>query len=461
MLQSDSREPLYLQLYQHFKKEIESKKMAAGQKLPSIRDLAKSLSLSKITIEKAYQQLTSEGYIESGNRSRYTVSHIEEIAFQPLPRKQKAPEQKQVEKDRTVRYDFSSGEMDKEGFDFSLWKRCINKVLHDTERLTSYGAPKGERELRQEIARYIRLSRGVQAVPEQIIIGPGVQSLLNILCSLLKGEHNMIAFEEPGFKNGRRIFADHDFTIVPVRMNKDGIDMRELEASGANLLYLSPSHQFPTGHIMPISKRNSLLNWAEKKNALIIEDDYDSEFRYAGRPIPALKGLDKGGNVVYLGSFSKIIPPSVRISFMVMPASLLGYYNQKSSLYNQGSSTLEQLTLARFMADGHFDRQVRRLRKLYAEKSILFHESLRDIFGSHATVSASESGLHTVLSINSPFTAHQLVEQALAKGCAVAPMEDCYFQKVFVEQPQIILYFSKIPANELRSAVTLLKEAWF
>ena len=460
ILQNDSKKPLYVQLYQHFKREIECKKMTAGQKLPSIRNLAQSLSLSKITIEKAYQQLISEGYIESGNRSRHTVCHIEEIAFQTLPR-QSAGNQDQSDRSRTVRYDFSSGEMDKDGFDFSLWKRCINKVLHETERLASYGAPQGEKELRQQIASYIRLSRGVETTAEEIVIGPGVQSLLKILCSLLKDKHSIIAFEEPGFRNGRRIFADHDFAIVPIGMNKDGIDMNELGSGEAKLLYLSPSHQFPTGHIMPIGKRNNLLNWAEKKNALIIEDDYDSEFRYAGRPIPALKGLDKRGNVVYLGSFSKIIPPSVRISFMVMPPWLLEEYREKSFLFTQAASTLEQLALARFMADGHFDRQVRRLRKLYAEKSILFHKALAEVFGSQAAVSDSEAGLHTVLRINSSYTARQLVERALDRGCAVAAMEDYYFQAVFEEQPQLILYFSKIPAGELRSAVMLLKEACF
>ena len=461
MLHTDSKVPLYLQLYQRFRQDIERKKLIAGDKLPSIRELAKNLSISKITVEKAYQQLLSEGYIESGNRSRYTVSHVEEIAFQPPSGLEPKAGNGSQPREGGVYYDFSSGVMDKDGFDFPLWKRYINKVFHEPDRLTAYGSPKGELELRREIARYIRASRGVEALAEQIIVGPGVQSLLNMLCSLLKANHNKIAFEEPGFKNGRRVFADHNFTIMPVRMTKDGVDMGELTASEAKLLYLSPSHQFPTGHIMTIGKRNSLLNWAEKKQALIIEDDYDSEFRYIGRPVPALTGLDKSGSVVYLGSFSKIIPPSIRVSFMVLPEWLLPYYQQKSSLYNQAASTMEQLALAGFMADGHLDRQVRRLRKLYYEKSIIFHQALADILGECATVNTSESGLHTVLSVKTVLPARELVDRALAKGCAVAAMEDYYLEPVSEEYPRLILYFSKIPASELRTAVRRLKEAWF
>ena len=461
ILHPDSKIPLYLQLYQRFRYDIEKKKLIAGDKLPSIRELAKNLSISKITVEKAYQQLLSEGYIESGNRSRYSVSHVEEIAFQPPTGLEPKMGNGSQPQETGVQYDFSSGVMDKDGFDFPLWKRYINKVFQEPDRLTAYGSSKGELELRHEIARYIRVSRGVEALAEQIIVGPGVQSLLNTLCSLLKANHSKIAFEEPGFKNGRRVFADHDFTITPVKMSKDGVDMGELTASEAKLLYLSPSHQFPTGHIMTISKRISLLNWAEKQKALIIEDDYDSEFRYTGRPIPALTGLDKSGSVVYLGSFSKIIPPSIRVSFMVLPGWLLPYYQQKSPLYNQAASTLEQLALANYMADGHLDRQVRRLRKLYYEKSIIFHQALADILGGYATVNTSEAGLHTVLSVKTVLSARELVDRAQAKGCAVAAMEDYYLEPVPEEYPRLILYFSKIPAGELRAAVRLLKEAWF
>ena len=461
ILESKKITPLYIQLYNYFKAEIEENRLSQGEKLPSIRGLGKSLSVSKITVEKAYQQLVSEGYIENSDRSRYTVNKLDDLIGKIAPPLIDNPSNnKAIKEQHKVLYDFSSGEMDIDGFDFSLWKRYISKAFMHKERLVSYGNIKGEEELREEVAKYIQKSRGVYTHSSQIIIGAGVQNLLSILCSILKLENNSIAFEEPGFKNGRRIFADHDFKIKPIKMKKDGIDMEELAESGERLVYVSPSHQFPTGYIMPIGRRNQLLNWAKAKNGTIIEDDYDSEFRYYGRPIPALKGLDTRGNVVYLGSFSKVIPPSIRISYMVLPEKFLTIYQSKSSLYNQAASTIEQLALAQFMADGHLERQIRKLRKLYYEKSRLFFDAIKNILGENVELNENESGLHTILTIKTKLQARELVERALEHGCRVAPVEDYYWEVAPEKLPQIILYFSKIPASEMKAAIERLKEAW-
>ena len=461
VLETNKITPLYIQLYNYFKTEIEENRLKQGEKLPSIRGLAKSLSISKITVEKAYQQLVSEGYIENCDRSRYTVNKLDGFIDKPImPLSDNLLENPITIQNNSILYDFSSGEMDIDGFDFSLWKRYISKAFLHKERLVSYGNIKGEIELRTEISKYIQKSRGVYTHPSQIIIGAGVQNLLSILCSILKLEHNSIAFEEPGFKNGRRIFADNAFTIKPIKMKQDGIDMEELAASGETLVYVSPSHQFPTGYIMPIRRRNQLLHWAKQNNGTIIEDDYDSEFRYYGRPIPALKGLDTGKNVVYLGSLSKIIPPSIRISYMVLPDNFLDSYQRKSSLYNQAASTIEQLALAQFMSDGHLERQIRKLRKLYHEKSRLFFDAIKNILGDAVEVKENESGLHTILTVKSNLQARQLVERALKHGCRVAPVEDYYWEVAPEKLPQIILYFSKIPSDEMKNAIQCLKDAW-
>ena len=462
ILDSNSREPLYMQLYKYFKQEIEQNRLNEGDKLPSIRGLSASLSVSKITVEKAYQQLMSEGYILNCNRSRYLVHKLEGIVVRRTAVLDQSHDTgRELIGERKILYDFASGEMDVEGFDFSLWKRYINKVFLHKERLAGYGHVQGEAELRREIANYIRNSRGVNAYPEQIIIGPGVQSLLNTLCSLLKSEANSIAFEDPGFKNGRRIFANYSFSMTAIPMKKDGIDMDRLVESGAKLVYVSPSHQFPTGYIMPVGKRTQLLNWAESVNGIIIEDDYDSEFRYFGRPIPALKGLDNGETVVYLGSLSKVIPPSIRISYMVLPQKLLAVFQQNAALYNQAASTVEQLALAQFMADGCLERQIRRLRKLYYGKKILLFNAVKTILGNNVEIAETESGLHTILNIKSELKPAQLVEQALARGCRVASVQDYYLTHTQENMSRIILYFSKIPANEIETAVKLLKDAWF
>ncbi|WP_434132525.1 PLP-dependent aminotransferase family protein [Sporomusa sphaeroides] len=462
MLDFTSKAPLYMQLYHYFKQEIEQNRLHEGEKLPSIRGLSASLSVSKITVEKAYQQLMSEGYILNCNRSRYLVNKFDGISIKKstgfIPEREV---DRQLPAECNIVYDFASGGMDIDGFDFSLWKRYINKVFLNKERLVGYGHIQGEPELRREIAAYIRNSRGVYTYPEQIIIGPGVQSLLNTLCSLLKSETNNIAFEDPGFKNGRRIFANYSYNIIAIPMRKDGIDMDSLLGSGAKLVYVSPSHQFPTGYIMPVGKRTQLLNWAERVNGIIIEDDYDSEFRYYGRPIPALKGLDNKETVVYLGSLSKIIPPSIRVSYMVLPEKLLAVFQQNAALYNQAASTIEQLALAQFMADGCLERQIRRLRKLYYGKKLILVEAVKNILGNHVEFEGSDSGLHTILHIKSELKAGQLVERALAKGCRVASVQDYYLQNTPENTSRILLYFSKIPAGEIEPAVKLLKAAWF
>jgi GntR family transcriptional regulator/MocR family aminotransferase len=462
ILDNKKKEPLYIQLYKHFKIAIEKGGLKESEKLPSIRGLSKNLSISKITVEKAYQQLVSEGYIENYNRSRYTVNKLEEIMLKtPASVIVTQYNNKMEKEDDKILYDFSSGEMDIDGFDFSLWKRYISKAFLQKERLVGYGNIKGEEELRTEIARYIQHSRGVYAYKEQIIIGAGVQSLLSMLCSMLKLDNNSIAFEEPGFKNGRRIFADNDFTIMPIKMEADGINMAELVRSGARLAYVSPSHQFPTGYIMSIGKRNQLLNWAEQKDGVIIEDDYDSEFRYFGRPIPALKGLDNRGKVVYLGSFSKVIPPSIRVSYMVLPEKFSEIYQRKSSLYNQTASTIEQLALAQFMADGHLERQIRRLRKLYHEKRKTFLTGIKNILGDYVEINENESGLHIILSLKSELQAKELAVKALEQGCRVAPIQDYYLEISPEKLPQVLLYFSKIPVHELENGIRRLRDAWF
>ena len=458
LLDHGSKDPLYMQIYRHFRIEIEKGNLKEDAKIPSIRDLADNLSVSKITVEKAYQQLLCEGYIKSGNRARYSVSKFVESDWPVSAPRAVAPSEDL--EPTPIKYDLASGEMDIHGFDFLLWKRYINKAFTDQNRLMRYGDLQGEAELRRQIVSYVR-SRGVNCRHEQVIVGPGVQSLFNVLASILKPYHDGIAFEEPGFKMGRRIWEDRGFRIIPVSLSHEGIDTAELADSGARLVYVTPSHQFPTGYIMPISERTRLLNWAVQTGATIIEDDYDSEFRYFGRPLPALKGLDAEGSVIYMGAFSKVIPPSIRISYMVLPDPLLEIYRQRAPLYNQATSTLEQLALAHYMADGHLERQIRRLRKLYNEKHALFLDNIRTQFGNLVEINETESGLHMVLTVKSALTPKELYDSALAKGCRIALLQDYYLGEAPMSPSQIILYFSKIPAAEIPTAIQALREAWF
>jgi GntR family transcriptional regulator/MocR family aminotransferase len=274
-----------------------------------------------------------------------------------------------------VEYDFTNEFLDKESFDFQLWKKYINKALRYNDVYLSYGSCLGEYILRREIARYIGHSRGVICSPDQVIVGAGVQAVLNILCAVLKPKYDSIVFEEPGFTKGQYVFKDHGFKIVPVSVEDDGINVRHLAGNGGKVVYVSPSHQYPTGSVMSINKRTQLLNWANASNGIIIEDDYDSELRYFGRPIPSLQGLNKGNGIVYLGSFSKIMLPSIRISFMVLPVNLLEETADILNRYNQTSSKIEQVALALFMKEGLLEKHIRKLRKIYAPNNFLFRNT--------------------------------------------------------------------------------------
>lgn len=452
--------PLYVQIYDHIKGEIERGELPQGERLPSIRALAKMLGVSKITVEMAYQQLLSEGYILSANRARYTAAAVQAPPVQvqdQLPAPAPAPARK-----KQIRYDFASGEMDPDGFDFALWRRYLSRAIaQHPSRLMRYGQTKGEPELREQIARYIRQSRGVTADASQMVIGPGVQSLLGIVCSLLKDTHARIAFEDPGFKNGRSVFADHGFEVLPIGMKTGGMDMQALDQSGAGLVYVSPSHQFPTGSIMAIGKRNRLLAWADKAQGLIIEDDYDSEFRYYGRPIPALKGLDRSDRVMYLGSFSKIMPPSSRISYLVLPPALMRRFHQKAALYSQSASVVEQLALSQFMQDGELEKQIRRLRKRYQEKRQRFLQAIGQHMGDMAQIQQGESGLFTILRFKHAQSVQSLKQRALDHGCRVSFMQDFALLPADEEQPdKVVLYFSSIPMDQIEQAAASLARAW-
>lgn len=459
-LNKSSTIPLYRQLYEHLKREIVSGLLKKDARLPSIRKLSEYLDLSRTTVEAAYQQLVAEGYIFSKPQAGYYVNALEDSRYGKRTSSFYSTQKEEIQ-EPVIRYDFKSDRLDKDSFDFMLWKRYINKALEEKDRFLTYGFAQGEYELRREITRYVHESRGVICVPSQIVIGAGVQSLLNIICGLLRTESNNIGFEEPGFRQARQVFRDHGFLITPISLNKDGIDVRELSQSKAGAVYVSPSHQFPMGSTMPINKRIQLLNWAHDNRTLIIEDDYDSELRYYGRPIPSLQGLDQGNNVIYLGTFSKLLLPSLRISFMVLPPGLLALYEERKNQYNQTSSKIEQLALARFMKDGQLERQIRRLRKIYARKNQVLTEAIDRIMKEQARIIGGESGLYILLEIAALATSEELAARALTEGIRVMPVSNYFMEGKQNYRPQVLLSFAGIPLEDIKPAVELLNKCWF
>ncbi len=457
--------PLYIQLYEHIKKEITEGFIQPETKLPSIRQLAARLHLSKTTVEAAYQQLKAEGYIASSPKSGYYVNKLE-YSHSIKPKVQAAyleGANVMAEDDdsfKTWLYDFGSDSLDAESFDFKLWHKYVNKVFRKEKRLLTYGSSQGEPELRREIARYLHGSRGVICGPQQVVIGAGIQSLLHLVAGLLTPAYGPIGFEEPGFRKGRYVFRDHGFEIIPIPIDEQGIRVDLLNQSRARLVYVSPSHQFPMGAAIPVNRRMQLLKWAQSQGRLIIEDDYDGELRYLGRPLPSLQGLNQGRNVIYLGTFSKTMLPSLRISYMVLPPELLQLYQQYGGRYNQTSSKIEQLALAAYMRDGCLEKQVRRLRKIYARKNQILIEALTRIMRDKVRIIGQESGLHIVLEVQTTADPEELAGLAAEAGVRIQPVTYYFMEEKTNKPPLVLLAYGGISTDLIEPAVKVLREAW-
>lgn len=391
--------PKYIQLYEYIRKEIESGNLKNREKLPSVRTLSKMLSISKVTVENAYSQLLVEGYIESKSKSGYYVMEFDAEELGQFKKQFKSDQFEAIQTIDVTPYNTDGTE--ENAFNFIEWKKAINLVLeYDTKSLLSYGDPQGELGLRREIARFVHQSRGGVCKPEQIIIGAGIQYLFGLIATGFKGDVSQIAFEYPGFSKGMVVFEDYGYEMEKIKVENDGIDVKMLEASKARMVYVSPSHQYPTGSIMSIKKRLQLLDWASKNHAYIIEDDYDSLLRYEGYPVPALQGLGEGENVIYVGSFSKLLIPSLRISFMILPESLKGRFEPLIARYSQSVSKIEQLALEHFMAEGAFDRHIRKIKKIYGKKNQKLIEAFDRQESPYVSLIGSSSGLHVTLSFN-------------------------------------------------------------
>ena len=461
-LENNITKPLYIRLYERIKSDIASGDLDEDTRMPSIRSLSSTLGLSRNTIESAYQQLVAEGYIISKPKSGYYVVGTESFASLNISCSSFSPGPSvELDKKKGVRYDFSSDYIDTESFRLNIWKKYIQKALKESALLFSYGNNSGEYALRKEIAKYLHLSRGVNCSSEQIIIGAGIQPLLHLFCAMIDPDNSLIAFENPGFRKAQYIFSDHRFKIVPIASDDDGINISSLMASAARIVYVNPSHQFPLGTTMSIKKRNQLIKWARENDAMIIEDDYDSEFRYFGKPIPSLQGQNADVNVFYLGSFSKLLIPSMRISYMVVPPRLLNRFEAKISRYNQTSSTIEQLALADFIRDGMLDRHIRRMRKLYTSKNTLLIDSVKRIMKDKVKILGKDSGVHILLELDTPLSLADVTDRASQAGVRTAPVSNYYISHKANSSPQVVLSYAGIKKEDILPAIKLLDSVWF
>lgn len=440
---------LYLQIYEHFRDLIKQGKIKPGEKLPSIRRCALERQVSKTTVETSYMQLAAEGYVVAVAGSGYYVS---EIGFN-VTKKPTLNRLHQEIKEIEPIYDFATSKVDYKSFDFDLWKRYIKSALRNTKRLVAYGDPQGEYDLRVALMNYVREARGVICTPEQIVVGAGVQSLLSIVCSLID-KKSPICFTGTPFKQGRAIFEDRGFDIYYKKEIET--DLSYFKEHQIKIIYTFPSHMSIWGEVMPIKKRLSLLKFSEETGHFIIEDDYDSEFRYYVRPVPSLQSLEGGEKVIYIGSFSRLLLPSLRIAFMVLPIELMSRYEERGSLYNQTASTAEQIALCQFIRDGHLKKQIRKTRKLYLSKSSRLCHVIKEVFKEEARAVRGEGDFLVRLEIKSQHSAEELKRRAEKGGIKLKASED-YNKEGW---PCLLLSCSGVDETEFLYAMTLLKECF-
>ncbi|MDO4678074.1 MAG: PLP-dependent aminotransferase family protein [Eubacteriales bacterium] len=423
-------EHLYLEVYHYYKNLILEQKLLSGSKMPSLRKCSQELKLSRTTIENAYLQLAADGYIIAKAQSGYYVTDI--AARHILPARE------EPDKEPEYRYDFASSGVDRESFRFDLWRRYIKSALRQDDRLLSYGEPQGEWDLRCTLADYIREHRNILCSADDIVIGAGIQSLLHILCPLLKEKKN-VSFPTPSFIQGSAIFEDYGFRVTYRNKNSD-------------VIYVSPAHMTKWGEIMPVSRRLELLRHAFSRGSLIIEDDFENEFVYLQKPTPSLFSLAGGNGVVYLGTFSRLLLPSIRISFMVLPPELSALYRQKAARYNQTASKAEQIALCQFIRDGHLASQTRRLKRLYAQKLKSLLSAVREIFGADAPVQIGAAGTSLALTLQTPHSAASLIKKAKTEGLRLQLLRESDGEVT------VILSCSSMPAEDFIPACRLLKE---
>lgn len=460
-LRTDSDKCLYQQIYEHIRQEIREGKLLAGERLPSTRSLAEYLQVARSTVDYAYDQLLSEGYIEAKPYKGYFVCRLEGI-FTMEQQEMTEPEvvRPDSQEDGTqVQVDFSPYGIDMTGFPFGVWKRITKNILNDSNsELFAQGEPQGDYDLRMTISRYLHSSRGVNCRPEQIIVGAGNDYLLLLLEKIL-GRHVGIAMENPTYKRAYRIFQSFAYRIYTVDMDDKGMRADKLFSLPVRAAYVMPSHQYPTGAVMTIGRRAELLRWAEKEpDRYLIEDDYDSEFRYRGKPIPSLQSSDKRGKVIYIGTFSKAIAPAIRVSYMVLPESLLEVYRRDCSFYSCTVSRIDQRILNEFIRDGYFERHLNKMRMHYRAKHDLLLAELEP-FKKAFTISGEDAGLHLLLTAKGAVTEAQLLSAATEAGVKVYGMSENMVE-TDATKATILLGFGSVSEQEMKEGLHRLQKAW-
>ncbi len=461
-LDLSSSVPMYEQIYNYIKNDIKAGRIPCGYKLPSTRALASYIDVSRSTTQMAYDQLLSEGYIESAPCRGYYVCQLDGL-YDVTAAKPVMSEFNQNKPD-IYDYDFSPSGVALDNFPFNAWRKVTRNVLvDDNKELFNKGEPEGELELRSTICNYLHQSRGVNCSPNQVIIGAGNEYLLMLINQLID-KNAQFAMENPTYGQAYKTLKSSGRDIIPISMDKDGINIKELRESTATVAYVMPSHQFPMGIVMPLKRRQELLKWAyEQEGRYIIEDDYDSEFRYKGKPIPSLQGsAGPSDKVIYLGTFSKAIAPAIRMSYAVLPHDLLEMYRSNYHFLSNTVSRIDQTIVNSFINGGYYERHLNKLRSLYKTRHDILLNELRP-FEKTFEVHGEYSGIHILLTAKNEISESELVARAAKERVRVYPLSSYCVEEspdTLPARATILIGYANIAPNDIIAGITALKRAW-
>lgn len=448
--------PIYEYLYERIKEDIISGVLKPGEKLPSKRSFARQHGISTITIQNAYDQLISEGYIQTEPRKGYFVARIQNL--------RKPPVQGMVSYDILVPqkeeflYDLSNNAMNPENFPFSIWASLSRSILNERkDELMLVSPSAGVFKLRQAIADYLKSFRGMLVDPNQIIVGAGTEYLYSLLTKLL-GTKSIYAIENPGYKKLKKIYEKLGVTCESTSIDSNGVTAEGLEKIGANIAHICPNHHFPTGITMPASRRYELLAWAnEKQDRYMIEDDYDSEFRLLGKPIPTLFSIDACEKVIYLNTFSKSLTPTIRISYMVLPVHLARRFYQELSFYSCTVSNFEQYILSEFISKGYFEKHINRMRLFYLRQRKTVMEIIeKSPLKEKCLIHENDSGLHFLLELKTGLSDSEVKKRLNLAGIKLDALSDFFLIPSASGEHLFIVNYSNIDTDKFEKAISLI-----
>ena len=477
-LDRSSKIPLYQQLTEEIRSAVLERRLKPKQKLPSSRSLAKSLTISRSTVTQCYEQLESEGYLQTLGGSGTYVCHqlVDEwLDLPPIELTNKPPN-----KDLTLsefgqslisinrlqvsepdyEISFRYGNPAISYFPIQQWRKLLNRHCNNSAALLNYTADAGGYfPLRVEIADYLGRSRVVRCTPEQVIIVNGSQQALDLIARLTLNPRDWVAIEEPGYLGARCCFRGQSANLEPIRVNGEGLDIEFLTQCDRDfkLIYVTPSHQFPTGVTLSLQQRIALLQWAQTTGTLIIEDDYDSEYRYGEQPIPALQGMDKNQSVIYIGTFSKTMFPSLRIGYLVVPPHWVSIISKAKWLCDRSVPLLEQYALTDWIREGDFEKHIRRMRKLYDLRRQALIKAFEKYFGDRVKIIGAHAGIHVMVKIETELSDRIVIEKAAAVGIGLISAQGYYLNPCY--QGEFIFGYGQLEATQIEAGIFKLSQA--